>query len=59
MLSFSAAVRRMDCSATRGFLRNIRRKGFSVFEPALIAGVFEEKASSSHVCFEACAYWCD
>ena len=31
-------------------------KGLSVFEPALVAGVIEEKASSSSVCFEACAY---
>jgi hypothetical protein len=38
------------------FLKEHTEKGLSVFEPALVAGVFEEKASSSSVCFEACVY---
>jgi hypothetical protein len=36
------------------FFQEHTEKCFSVFEPALVAGVFEEKASSSSVSFEAC-----
>ena len=40
-------------------------KGFSVFVPSCVAGVFEKKAGGSLVCFETCVYsvvevwrWC-